>query len=220
VEPIVSLNFQGASNGLTSATVTLNSTHFGMCAWVNLQLGAPAGGVFYLKDNNLTGKTTGMNLDGTVGSKNFEIITPSGSTKAMFTATLNTWYFVAMTINGTTYTAYWSQAGGGGTLSSTSSTDATSIASYSNYWVGSDSGNDTFFGKVAAMTFWSGVTPTTAQLQSQMASQKPLSTASLFAQYPLFNTTDGNIDYSGNGHTLTVPTTAPVTDTGPPASWM
>lgn len=216
----MSLNFLNSSNGLSITGVTLSSTSFGFSGWINLSTFSTSSGpvAFFIKDNT-TGDVFEIGLSGAFQSQAVVIVTPNGTLTNLFTATIGQWYFVALTISGTSYTAYWSQAGGGGTLNTVTKTDATAVTQYQNLWIGSDGAGDMFPGKIAAVNVWSGTAPTAAQIQSQMVSQKPAFTTGLFAQYPLLSTVDGNIDYSGNGHTMTQPATQPVTDTGPPASW-
>lgn len=218
----MSLNFSGASNGLTLGSLALNSTAFSFTCWVLATANSVGNNesVNILRDNNLTGKIIGLQYSGGAGTTTFGLVTPNGTYVTMFSPTLNKQYFFAYTVNGTTYTAYWSQAGGGGILNSNSGVDATSIGSYTDIWIGSDDAAHQWPGRLAAASVWSGVVLNTAQIQNQMASQKQVATASLFGQYPMFQQADGNIDFSGNGHTLTYPTTKPTTDVGPPSSWV
>ncbi len=215
----MSLNFTSASDGLTRSGLALSSTAFSECGWVTQTATSGGSGpsILTVRDNNSTGDIVGFQLTEVFGSTTFTLLTPSSSV-SMFTASLNQPYFVAYTINGTTYTAYWSQAGGGGTLSSNSGTDATAIGSYSDLFIGGEGGS-VVEARLAAVNIWSGVVLTTAQIQNQMASQRPQFTANLFGQYPMFSQADGNVDFSGGGHTLTWPATKPTTDSGPPAAW-
>ena len=223
----MSLDFSAASNGLTIGGLALSSSQLCLAGW--LKVTAATGGtgpaVLHVRDNNTTGKTAGIGMDGVLGTTSVDMFTPTtggtGITTPMFTATLNKWYFIAMTINGTTFTAYWSQAGGGGVLNTTNTTDATAITSYSDFWAGSDDSSNLIPGVLAAVSIWSGASALilSTNLQNQMLSQKPVFTPGLFAQYPMFAQGDGNKDFSGNGHNLTYPVTKPTTDVGPPCSW-
>jgi hypothetical protein len=72
-------------------------------------------------------------------------------------------------------------------------------------------------GRVAAFKAWTAVL-SLAEIQQEMWFQRPIRTANLLAWHPMLSTIDDEIDFSGNGRTMTVSGTQAVGE-GPPIAW-
>jgi len=191
--------------------------HLSYTLWTRTQFGGGSTGVVLQYDDN--GNTGDMlYLFAELGS--FKVNSGSVS-KTLFAFTANVWYFFAVTVSGTNYTAYWSQAGGGGTLNSTSWVDATQPASYIHFAIGDHGANGglPYLGDIQNVKTWSNVALSAAEVQLEMPSLHPVRTAGLNAWYPLLTVPDRLNDYSGNGATLSARPNSQTLSTGCPASW-
>lgn len=158
----------------------------------------------------------GFQLETSGANQVYNLDTPASSI-AMFTATTGTWNYAAGNVNSTTYNAYW--APGGGALSTGTTTDLTSLTTYTNFWIGSAEGvGEVFKGNTACVKVWQAVL-TQAEFAQEEYHCRPIRTLNLAGSYPNYTQGDGNIDYSGNGFNMTNPGTKPATDTGPPISY-
>ncbi|MGW4469659.1 LamG-like jellyroll fold domain-containing protein [Nonomuraea sp. NPDC004354] len=132
------------------------------------------------------------------------------------TLTAGTWYFVAVSVNGTT-----------GQLISRAPNDASfTVEALTGLNSGGTDhatlviGNDLFGGEpvngaMASFKHWSGVALSQAEVEAEYASNLPRRTANLRRWHPF---TREAIDYSGNAQTLSGGTGATFED-GPPLAW-
>lgn len=149
-----------------------------------------------------SGSVLTLSMDSTVNGHT------GGSTMAN-----QTWYHLALTRSGNTYTSYLNG------VQNSQFTDATVITNTRMYVAGNDftgGGGGSF--EYAAIKVWDGVVLTAAQLVQEMRQYLPVFTSGIHIFSPLFSAVDDQVDYSGNGFTWTVQG-VPVTVDGPPIPW-
>lgn len=168
-------------------------------------------------------ETTFIQLDS--ASTKFIVATNSGglrlqvyngvSTALGSTPTLNTWFHLAMVVNGTStgnFLTYYNGAlditydanSGTSTDLILGNSDDPGVAEWLN-------------GCIAAVKVYDAVL-VAAEIAQEMRQYMPFRTASLNSFYPLLSIADDEIDFSGNGRTLTVSGTL-ATEAGPPIAW-
>jgi len=84
-------------------------------------------------------------------------------------------------------------------------------------FIGNSSGGLFLNGRMAAVKGWNS-TLTQAQIQQEMFQYLPRRTTNLFGFWSFLTATEGTVDFSGNGNTLTSNGT-PITEDGPPIRW-
>lgn len=144
----------------------------------------------------------------------------SGPVINMMTMSLNTWYFIAVVNSAGSGTAYWSGAGGAGTLSTGTGTlptgtpnklnigNSSLLAGTANVWQGS----------IAAVKLWSGAALSAADIENERWSYLPRRHANLYGFWPMRDSAEATLDLSTN---LRPFTSGGVLDTshGPPLAW-
>lgn len=208
-----SLLFASTTSALQTTSFSLSGQPVTVSAWIRATGNQTANGGFcFLTDPSVTGDSGGFIYFAANTALSFTATTNHFS---IFTTTAGSWFFVAYTISGTTWTAYWSPANGGA-LSTANTTDAGVPTSFSNFLIAGGSG--TFKGNIESVKVWSAAL-SAAEIRNEEFSIRPIRTANLFAWYPTYQQSDETVDYSGNGKTLGTPSTKPTTDTNPPIAW-
>jgi hypothetical protein len=112
---------------------------------------------------------------------------------------LGTWYHVAMTVSGTGGGQFKVYLNGALDITFDGSPDITP----ERMSLGNDSHNEWLDGNAANVKIYDAVL-TQSEIAQEMTGAAPVRTASLNSWYPIQSATDANIDYSGNGRTLTI----------------
>jgi len=131
------------------------------------------------------------------------------------TATVGTWYYIGVTVNGTSVTAVHKSASAANPTVTTGTLSGAQVNA-ATLQIGNSPFTDWLNGSVAAVKLWTGAALTADELIAEARSYRPVRTTNLRAWYPL--THPETTDYSGNGQTLTGGTGATVDD-GPPIAW-
>lgn len=138
------------------------------------------------------------------------VATVSGSTALA----VGTWYHIAAVVNGTSGGNFLTYLNGAVNITSDGSTNPAAGA----FIVGSDPDSEWLNGCAAAIKVWS-TNLTAVEIQQEMQQYLPIRTANLNAFYPCLSVGDDEVDFSGNGNTLTVGGTL-ATEDGPPIPWV
>lgn len=137
--------------------------------------------------------------------------------------TVGTWYFIAVSRNGTgantsiyhaaaTEAALTAQTGETVDVSFTATNLRIGASPFSNEWLN---------GRIAALKIWSGAALTQAEIENERFQYLPHRTANLHAFYPFLEggaVAGAQQDFSGAGNTLTGGTNSATAD-GPPVAW-
>lgn len=125
------------------------------------------------------------------------------------------WVSIALVGAPTTSTVYWSIAG----AAISSKTISSSASGATKLWISDDGFNDGDFpGLITGVKVWSR-SLSAAEIANEMAQMPPLNTSGIWAQYPELNSTNPNIDDSGNGRNATVGGTLSTSATMPSVPW-
>lgn len=209
----MSVRFDGSTDALSRTTNLPSITSFTMMGWfyfsadrntiVNtLAFGQSSGGGYYQLYWDQTGSGSVLGTWNGAASS-------SGTTSL----SLSTWYHLAMTVSGTAagnFLVYLN-----GALEITAA--GRDIPTAGKLWVGNDNDSEWLNGRVAAVKIYDAVL-TAAEIAQEMRQIQPVRFANLNSWYPLWSTADDEIDYSGQGRTLTVGGTLAMED-GPPIPW-
>lgn len=134
----------------------------------------------------------------------------------MVNATVGTWYFLAMSVNGSNVNTYMRLATST-SLTSFSATPSNTATDINFIHIGDwADDNEWLNGSVTGVKLWTGAALTADELMRESQFLLPVRTTNLSAAYPLLN--PETADYSGNGKTLTGGTGA-TRDDGPPVLW-
>lgn len=180
------------------------------CLWmyqVNVR-----GGPFGYGKPNAGGST--VFLSGGATLKCFDLGS-NGSGFGNLPVSANSWYRIAVSVNGANCS--WYHGGATGTLTVASVTNIQSPVGAGQSWF---LGNDSFDGgwldgRLAAVKIWSAeLSP--AEIDNELGQYLPRRTANLVQWHPLL--VAETVDYSGNGNTLSGGAGA-TTEDGPPIPW-
>lgn len=141
----------------------------------------------------------------------------------LFTATVGTWYFVAISKAGTganQTTAYWAAANAASL--STSSFTQTQSAGVFTEQIGNDQFNEWINGRIAAFKRWDSVALSQAEIENERLQYLPHRTANLQVFYPFLEgggTAGARQNFQGNNGLDLAGGTGSVTADGPPIPW-
>lgn len=188
---------------------------FTVCVWFYATV-LPDAGTPYLGigGHKWTGGNNGqiLGLRYVSGNPRFFLGTNNFNFDGSSTLSATTWYHGAYTRSVNTHTGYLN-----GVQEATGSDNAdTSGDLCIGDWDATDNG-DEWQGRFAAVKLWDAAL-TVAEIQQEMRQYLPHRTTNLLGFFPLTTIGDDEIDFSGNGKTLTV-TGSPVTIDGPPIPW-
>jgi hypothetical protein len=128
---------------------------------------------------------------------------------------LNTWTWIALTSDATTFTAFWSTDG---TLNNAGSV-ASSAFTPTGLFVNTDSEADgPFTGLIYNVKFWNTAL-STLQLQNEIMRSMPR-VAPPNTTLPFLNATNAGVDFSGSGHDMTVAGTLTTSTNSPRVPWI
>lgn len=207
----MAVRFASAGPHYTNAASAGSQASYTMALWLRIAVDTNAVAAFMSITDNIGGYSViVVGSDGTslaYGDEAFDSATTA--------LTVGTWYYVAVSRSGTSGTLYiraldatsW-------TTVSIAAAAATRTANSIN--VGEDSGR-TLNANLAGVKVWLGAALTQGELESEMWQYMPSRTANLTAWYPLL--IPETVDYSGNGHTLTLTGGSPTTEDGPGIPW-
>lgn len=152
------------------------------------------------------------------GSQGLIIGDFGGASSSILTVSLNGWYFAAMTCagSGAGQLIGYGAAFGSAALSTQSFTGPASFTP-SSLTLFDDTFSEPFDGEIAAVKVWDRVL-TQAELEIERWYYLPVLTNSLHGYWPMWGTSDGATDFSGNGKSWTVNGTVASAD-GPPLPW-
>jgi hypothetical protein len=157
----------------------------------------------------------GIDIHNATGTAKWSLGTNSNDYDATAGAApaVNTWFHVAAIRNGNTKTLYVNgvQAGTGSDVTTTQ----TSLFVGSAFNNVAAVGSDLFSGTIAYVKIWKAVL-TINEIAQEMRQGRPFRTTSLFGFWPLFNSGDFTVDYSGGGNSLTSGGSGTVYGDGPP----
>lgn len=201
-------------NAADRYTVTVSQgavTDYTFCCWMKLSVAtATWWGVM--------GTDAGSSADsayfeapsaGTTVRPNFD---NAGGITGAFSVTVGTWYFVAVTVSGTSVSWYYKAFGSPTLTLGSTQTAANAAQVMTNLRLGVWAGNtEPFNGCITGARYWLAAL-TQAELEAESQQLLHKRTAGILASYPLETATTA--DSSGNGRTLTAAGT-PTTEAGP-----
>jgi hypothetical protein len=130
--------------------------------------------------------------------------------------TVGTWYHLAITLAGTGVGQFLGYRDGA--LVGTNDGNAGNTGTFTLKIGNSNTSSSFLNGCMAAVKVYSAVL-TAAEIAQEMRQYMPLRTANLVAFYPLLNTGEHTVDFSGNANDLTAGAGALDTEDGPPIPW-
>jgi hypothetical protein len=194
---------------------TLNAgtqTVYTFCAWVNITTDRNTwSGALSLYNTN---SSDGTFLETNEAGTQWECMFDNANDQVLVVATVGSWYFLAVTVNGSAVNTYVKPLGGS-ISNSTSTTISSSAASVvaTRLRIGDwPEGGEWLNGRITGVKVWLGAALTQAELNTESTQLLPVRTANLKCAYPL--ETAETTDYSGNGFTLAA-AGSPTTEAGP-----
>lgn len=212
----MSTRFDAASDRISFAgTMFAVGSGFTMTAWAWVSVDTNANATFarlHASSGGSTIVTWATGSDGLAGPNYF---TGGGSVTNATNMAVGAWRKIAISCSGTTGKSYVNTVGG------TTEADSGTVA------VGTPTGitlggrapadsSESFDGRLAYVRVWTAEL-TQVQIEAEWASATPVVTASLWADWPLTDSTDLT-DHSGNARNLSAGTTAVSTEADPPLS--
>lgn len=197
-----------------SATNGLPTNVYTFCAWVYpTAVGTSNRVVFWLTNGSdvFTGIEFRDNPSGDLQA--YDSATWAFNGLGPLAGTANTWYRVALVVNGANATFYRSAAGSA--LGSASATDFTTPATPNEWFIGDDRYDEFLNGRMAAVKVWSAAL-TQAEVEHELGQYVPVRTANLLRFHPFVKAE--TTDYSGAGNTLSGGS-GTTTEDGPPIPW-
>lgn len=201
-----------AAEGYTS-TLTLGSqTNFSFTCWGYISTDRNTWSSFWSFDANLDGTAMMLQTDEDGQSLILYDDNAPGQVANGVAHTVGQWYFMAVTVSGTSGTLYW-RAANTQTLSTDTWTSA--ARTITRLLIGDNRYGEFLNGRVAAFKFWqAGLTAAEVVQESQQ--YQPYRTSNLRVYLPFV--TNAAVDFSGNGTTFTGGATTTRED-GPPIPW-
>ena len=207
----MSVRFQADTDKYVATTGLPGSTLTFTC-WA--QISVDRNGYSTIFNCNSTGNEVWLSTqpDGTT-------LTLFGGTDAGFdlaaptSLTVGTWYRIGVVLAGTSATLYVGAAGGG--LTVTSTTSWPQLGTIAAFAIGGtySATTETWNGRVANVKMYSAAL-TEAEVEAELAQFDPVRTADLLRRHPLH--IPETADYSGNGYSLTAGSTSPTIEADPP----
>jgi hypothetical protein len=212
----MSTRFDAASDRISFAgTMFSVGSGFTITAWAYVSVDTDANSTFARLHSSSGGSTVATWATSSDGLGGPNYFTGGGSVTNATGMAVGAWRKVAISCSGTTGKSYVNTIGG------TTEVDSGTVG------VGTPDGitlggrapadsSESFNGRLAYVRVWT-TELTQVQIEAEWASATPVITASLWASWPLTDSTDLT-DHSGHGRNLTAGTTAVSTEADPPLS--
>jgi hypothetical protein len=210
----MSTRFDAASDRISFAgTMFAVGSGFTMTAWAYVSVDTNANQTFARLHASSGGSTIATWATGSDGLSGPNYFTGSGTVTNATNMAVGEWRKIAISCSGTTGKSYVATDGG------VTETDSGTVG------VGTPDGitlggrapadsSESFNGRLAYVRVWTAEL-TQTQIEAEWASATPVITASLWADWPLTDSTDLT-DHSGNSRNLSAGTTAVSTEADPP----
>lgn len=208
-------------NYLQNAGIAITTGAWSISCWFVPTSAAAGGefeGIWFIDNavNNFTGADV-ENVGGTSHLVVYNFLTFSADLGAV---TLNTPYFLAMTSGGSAAGgSVISYHGTGGTLTKTTLTATGAIALSGGLTIFNEQANDEpFGGAIHAFKCWKAQL-TDIEIANEYRQARPVRTANLFCFYPMLNSGQQGVDWSGLGNAATQTGTLPSSSLVAPVTW-
>jgi len=212
----MSTRFDAASDRISFAgSMFAVAAGFTITAWAWVSVDTDANSTIARLHSSSGGSTVATWATGSDGLSGPNYFTGGGSVSNSTNMAVGAWRKVALTCSGTTGKSYVAAVGGGTEVDS----GTVGVGTPDGITLGGRSSSDSsepFNGRLAYVRVWTTELNQT-QIEAEWASATPVITASLWASWPLTDSTDLT-DHSGNGRNLTAGTTAVSTEADPPLS--
>ena len=196
----MAVRFTAESQAFTGALNIGAQTIYSMCGWVKLSVDRNAFSAPFGVDNNVATNCTYFqtNSDGTSQRCLFDNSTATN----MGAHTVNTWTFIAMSVNGNNVTAY-QRILGAPSFTTYTSTPANTSVTMTTLRVGRFFATGEWWnGAVAGIRLWTGVALTATEWAAEFGSLSAVRRTNLAGEWLLTNNTT-TADTSGNNRNLT-----------------
>lgn len=210
----MAVQFNASGEGYSRTGNLLGTGASTVCFWVRLDVDRNTSSSMFTVDDGGsnywylgTASTDGTTLVIDVGGV--------GAINSGVSLTVGTWYFVAITYDGTSSGVLYNAAATATSIASTSGTIGDPVTASASTHIGNDGFDEWLQGTMTGVKVWAAQL-TAAEIEAERWSILPRRTVGLTAFYPL--TDPSTVDYSGNGNTLTSGGTPTHTD-GPPVGW-
>ena len=206
-----------AENQAYTGSLGLGSqANFTLCLWANISVDQNAFSSAITLDGGATTDSVGFQT--TTDGVQQRIVYDDSNATNLAIMTVGTWYFMAVSVSGTTGTAYMKTASAA-TLTATTANPTTSGFTLNNIRMSTftDAGQ-WMNGRIAHVKLWTAAL-TATEMFVEANNGRPFRYANLVGWWPLHNLGDFTVDYSGNGRSLTAGAGAATTEDGPGVPW-
>jgi hypothetical protein len=209
----VAVRFDADTEEYTRASSLGTITQFSITCWLKISVDQNNISTVWCVDNGFAGDYIRLctDTDGTT-----LIVEDDVDVHTLGAATVGTWHYVGFSVNGVSATAVM-QAANASAPTVTTWVDSSSSTNIVNLRIGDAVFDGQYLnGCIAAFKFWSGVTLTQAELETEAWTYLPRRATGLRGWYPFLRAE--TTDYSGLGQTLSGGT-GTTTEDGPPVPW-
>jgi len=197
----MALRFDSATDALESSSPPPTTSSYSWTAWIYLSV-----------DRNAFSNV--LTIENAGATEFNEMITDAdGTTLAVYdhaagrrltvgSLSTSTWYYVGLTVTGTTLAVYFADISSN-TITKTTGTIA-NITTPLKVIIGSTSGSEFWNGRISAVKMWD-TTLSDAQIESERWFQQAKHVTGLRAEWAIMNDSTKLVDWSGQGRSLTGP---------------
>lgn len=206
----MAVRFNASGEHYTATLSQGAQTSYTICGWVKISVDRNTWSTAWALYHEDAGNSCVFetNSNGT----SWECLFDNGNDQTLVAATVGSWYFLAVSVNGSTVNCYVKPLGGSISNSASATVAVTSLTATTFRLGDWPLLGEWLNGCVAGVKLWLGAALTQAELDTESTQLMPVRTADLTAAYPL--DVAETTDYSGNGFTLSSVGT-PTTEAGP-----